>query len=146
MKWLIRKKKKKRKIILRPTGNLYNLEQIYHQINEKYFNSQVNAKITWFGRGVRTPKSSITFGSYNHQLQLIKINRLLDTESYPEFFVRYIIYHEMLHNLFPPKRGRRGRRDIHHMEFKEREKDFEEYEQAKTFVRQWKELHFNTCR
>ncbi len=145
MKWPWTKKKKAR-ITLRPKGDLYNLEEIYHQINRDYFDSQVDAKITWFGRGVRTPKSSMTFGSYNHQLKLIKINRLLDSEAYPEFFVRYIVYHEMLHNILPPRRGSRGRRDIHHSDFKEREKAFEEFHQAKEFIKEWRKLHFETCR
>lgn len=132
---------KKRKIILRPIGKVYNLREIYDEINGQYFNSKLNLHITWFGSGV-VPKSSILFGSYTFGLELVKVNRVLDTEEVPLSFVRYIVYHEMLHHVFPPKRGRRGRRDIHHGEFKDRERQFNEFEEAKDFLKKWRAKHF----
>lgn len=73
---------------------------------------------------------------------MVKVNRVLDREDVPLSFVRYIVFHEMLHHLYPPKRGKRGRRDIHHSEFRTHERRFQEFDQAKAFLRQWRERHF----
>jgi predicted SprT family Zn-dependent metalloprotease len=142
MKFLLRKKRTKR-IILRPFGQVYNLQEIYEQVNEEYFGAKLNLKITWFGRGETVPKTRITFGSYTPQLKLIKVNRLLDREYIPEFFVRYIVYHEMLHEAFPPKKRKRGTHHIHHSEFKEKEKAFPHYGEVKAFIQRWKDEHFS---
>lgn len=135
-------KRKKKRIILRPIGSIYNLQEIYNALNHKYFDAKLDLRISWFGRGEIIPKTRITFGSYNHNLKLIKINRLLDKEHIPEYFVHYIVYHEMLHNLLPPKRKRRGRHHIHHNEFKSKEREFPQFSEVKTFVKKWKKVHF----
>jgi len=135
-------KKRKKRIILRPTGSVYNLQEMCDTLNREYFDAKLDLRISWFGRGEVIPKTRITFGSYNHQLKLIKINRLLDKQDVPEYFVRYIVYHEMLHNLLPPMRRKKGRHHIHHRAFKQREKKFPHYMEAKAFVKKWRKMHF----
>jgi hypothetical protein len=51
----------------------------------------------------------------------------------PEFFVEYIVYHELLHALFPPVAAQGGRRDVHTAEFKRFEKKFPRYREAIEF-------------
>ncbi len=133
-----RKKRKRRTVVLRPYGKLYNLQEIYEELNNEYFDAKLDLRISWFGNGVSVPKTRMLFGSYNHQTKLIKINRLLDRASVPEYFVRYIIYHEMLHDLLPPIRQKNGRRSIHHKEFNAREKQFPDYALAQEFLKKWK--------
>jgi hypothetical protein len=139
---LLKKPKKKRRLILRSQGLVYNLQDIYNSLNHKYFDSKLDLRITWFGRGEKVPQSRMTFGSYNSRQKLIKINRLLDKSDTPEHFVHYIVFHEMLHEVFPPVARRRGGHHIHHKEFKEREKEFLMYEPAKDYLKQWKKTHF----
>lgn len=134
---LFRPQRKKRNVILRTQGEIYDLQAMYDTLNVEYFDSKLNLNITWFGKGM-IPKTRILFGSYDHRFQLIKINRYLDREVVPQHFVRYIIYHEMLHDILPPIRGRNGRRNIHHPEFKRREKTFEEYALARNFLNKLK--------
>jgi hypothetical protein len=95
-------------------------------------------KIQWSsrrraGRGC----SSIRFGSYCRRAKTIRIHPDLDQPDVPEFFVEYIVYHELLHALFPPTGGQR--RQIHGAEFKRFEKKFRRFEEAlhyeKHFVR-----------
>lgn len=126
--------------MLRPYGLVYNLEDIRHNLCDEYFDTPLDLPITWFGSG-KIPRTSILFGSYSYQTSLIKVNRVLDSEEFPLFFVRYIVYHEMLHHILPPKKGKRGRWDIHHAAFKEREREFEEYEEAQEFIKHWKKKH-----
>ncbi|MDN3505654.1 MAG: hypothetical protein P0S96_00280 [Simkaniaceae bacterium] len=142
MKFLLRKKKRNKRIILRPFGQVYNLQEIYNEVNEKYFDAKLSLRISWFGRGETVPKTRITFGSYNPNFKLIKVNRLLDKEHIPEYFVRFIVYHEMLHDAVPPKRKKRGTHHIHHKEFKAKEREFPEFSEVNAFIQKWKKEHF----
>ena len=135
-------KRKKRTIVLRPVGAVYNLQEIYDSLNREYFDAKLKLRISWFGRGDKAPRTRIIFGSYHPHHQLIKVNRLLDKEGVPLHFVRYIVYHEMLHNVHPPKRKRRGRHHIHHPEFKAREREFKEFSLSRAFIEEWKKIHF----
>jgi len=134
--------RKRKRVILRPFGQVYNLQEMYNTLNNEYFDGKLDLRISWFGRGETIPKTRITFGSYNPKLKLIKVNRLLDKDDIPEYFVRYIVYHEMLHNAVPPKKKRRGTHHIHHREFKEREKVFSDYDLAQSFIKSWRKIHF----
>ena len=139
---IFRNKKIKKRIILRPKGEIYNLLEIYETLNHEYFDAKLDLRISWFGRGEVIPKTRITFGAYNHDLKLIKVNRLLDKPHIPEYFVRYIVCHEMLHNAFPPIRRKRGRHHVHHCDFKAKERAFPFYAKAMAFIREWKKIHF----
>jgi hypothetical protein len=119
---------------------VYNLEEILRALYDEYFDVPVFLPITWFGSG-NIPRTSILFGSYSCQTSLIKVNRVLDSEEFPLFVIRYIVYHEMLHHLLPPKKGKRGRWDIHHAAFKAREWEFKEYKEAQKFMKHWKKKH-----
>lgn len=135
-------KRVKKAVILRPKGAVYDLQEIYDGLNREYFDAKLDLKISWFGPKEKIPKSKITFGSYNYYQELIKVNRLLDREEVPLSFVRFIVYHEMLHNVHPPKRKRRGRHHIHHSEFKAKEKEFKEFSEVAAYLQQWKKVHF----
>lgn len=128
-----RRKITKRTIRLHDQGQHYNLSQIYEKINNHYFEGKLDLKISWFGNHQSTARRRVILGSYNHQNGLIKINRVLDHSHIPDHFISFIVYHEMLHHVLPPLKGRYRRRRIHHSEFSAREKQFEEYALAKEF-------------
>ena len=127
-------KPKVKTIYLYPFGEFYNLKEILLSLNKEYFDDKLELKITWFGKG-RITKTRLLFGSYDSKLKLIKVNRILDEKNIPEYVVKFIIYHEMLHHIFPIKIKNR-RRSIHHREFKEKEKKFPEYLEATKFLKQ----------
>jgi hypothetical protein len=83
--------------------------------------------ITWgrYGRGYRT----IRFGSYDFDRKLIRIHPALDQAWVPEAFVEFIVYHELLHALFPPRKGKR-RRVVHTREFRKMEEKFPGFDQV----------------
>lgn len=128
------------KIAPAPVGSHYDLNDLYEKVNIEYFAGRLNLNITWFGNRHRIARSCRILGLYDRRDKLIKIHRLLDDEKFPEFFISYVIFHEMLHHVCPPKRGRNGRRDIHHKEFKEREKKFLHYDLA----RKWEKDNLRT--
>ncbi|MCM8763764.1 MAG: SprT-like domain-containing protein [Candidatus Omnitrophica bacterium] len=85
------------KVKIEYEGEVYNLREIFNFLNAKYFNNYITSKIT-FGRRFNSKRSrSIVFGNYNPEKNLIRINRALDSHLVPEFFIRYIVFHEMLH-------------------------------------------------
>jgi predicted metal-dependent hydrolase len=129
-----------RKERLSHAGQYYDLKKIYDQINEEYFEKKISLSITWSGSSDRTARTRRLLGSYHQKKRLIKIHRLLDNNIFPEYFLSYVVYHEMLHHAYPPKQ--RGKQRIHHATFKEREKDFREYSAAKEWEKENKKLFF----
>lgn len=150
MRFFLRKLKKlqsirpkvQRKIRIIHKGEHFDLKAIYDQVNERYFESQLNLHISWAGSKNSMPRTRVMFGSYDPSKQLIRIHRRLDQAHVPYHFVAYVIYHEMLHHVLPPIIEKRQKRKIHHPAFKEREKQFQEYALAKAFHKGMKKSWF----
>src|SRR5205823_2555535 len=94
-------------------------------------------------KDAKRARATIKLGSYTANERLIRVHPALDRAWVPRYFVAYIVYHEMLHHVIPARsrdaQGRRvgaaggaaaGRRDLHPLEFREREKAFRHYERA----------------
>ena len=122
-------------------GNIYNLKEIYDNLNQEYFNGKLRLFITWFGNGRRS-RSRMTFGLYHDPLKLIKINRLLDSPSIPDYLVSYVIYHEMLHNVCPSYIDEKGLNRVHSKEFKEREEKFQYFDLAQNWIKEHQSFLF----
>jgi hypothetical protein len=111
-------------------GKCFDLEQEWNAINEEYFGSALNVYVSWFGHSNVRYRGSATVGQYDSTQNLIRVHRLLDDESVPRFYLRFVLYHEALHKLYPPYLDDRGVLQIHHSEFKFHEKSFKEYHKA----------------
>jgi hypothetical protein len=116
-------------------GNMYNLQQIYNDLNKEYFNNRLNLFITWFGKTIQRNRTRITFGLYHDPLKLIKINRMLDSPSFPDYLVSFVIYHEMVHHVCPSYVDEKGLNRVHSKEFKERESQFQHYDLAQDWIK-----------
>ncbi len=127
----------KRKITIYPHGTTYNLLEIFESINEEYFKGGLSLPITWFGNPFQKVKSSRTLGSYHLETGLIRIHRLLDHPHFPPYFISWIVYHEMLHHVYPPLKRTMGGRRAHHPRFEEKERSFRYYVPAK----EWEQKH-----
>lgn len=119
---------------LQPYGRYFNLEHIYHDLNQAYFDSRVQASITWGRRPPKRPRTSIRFGSYDANQRLIRIHHLLDQSFVPQYFVESVVFHEMLHQLIPRQRVN-GRWSIHPPAFRQAEQCFPYYKQAQHWQR-----------
>lgn len=123
-------------------GSVYNLQNIYNELNQNYFNNQLDLKITWFGRPIR-PRRHMVFGLYHDSLRLIKIHRLLDSPSFPDYVVSYVIYHEMVHHVCPSYFDKKGLHRVHSPEFKAREKQFAHYDLAQRWIKEHTDFLFH---
>jgi hypothetical protein len=117
-------------------GNVYNLREIYDELNIEYFDNKLNLYITWFGKPNQRCRSRVTFGLYHDPLKLIKINRMLDSPSFPDYIVSYVVYHEMVHHVCPGYFDANGQHHIHSKEFKEREVLFRYHDIAQHWIKE----------
>jgi hypothetical protein len=128
----------RRPIALCTAGAHHDLSEIFDAINRRYFQGAVDAHITW-GRDPsarsRAARRSIKLGSYTSRDRLIRVHPALDADFVPRFFVEYIVYHEMLHHVLPPKL-QHGRRELHGPAFKAREREFSHYHVALRWERE----------
>ncbi len=125
-------------------GKIYDLQKIYDDLNEEYFQGALELHITWFGtHRKRSGAQRLTFGLFHDSLRLIKINRMLDHRYFPPYFVAYVIYHEMLHYVCPTYVDEKGQKHIHSKEFKLREKKFPYYREAQKWLKDHQEDLFN---
>src|SRR3972149_2612371 len=119
---------KSRQIRICTQGRFYNLREIFNALNSEYFEGNITALITW-GRGNTHAVKKRTLGSYSKHTNTILINSVLDRRNVPNCFIRYVVYHEMLHSVMEEKMEN-GRRSVHTPEFRKRERLFIEYEKA----------------
>ena len=81
-------------------------------------------KLTWG----RAPKSrtrrSLRLGSFDYWSGVVRMHPVLDQRAVPESFVRYVLFHELLHAALPAERGSGGRRVFHGREFRRREREY----------------------
>ncbi len=127
---------------LKVQGGIYNLQVLYDQLNQEYFNNELNLRITWYGKSNQRKTSIITFGLYYDPLRLIKIHRLLDSAFFPEYLVSFVIYHEMMHHVCPSYIDAKGMKRIHSPEFKSQEKQFRYFHLAQGWIKEHRAFLF----
>ena len=89
----------------------------------------------WGRRRRHRPKDHFVFGTIQEEDRVIRINPLLDQPFVPLSFLKYILYHEMLHSVVPDEKLSNGRRRVHTEQFNRREQRFPGYRKA----RRWEE-------
>ena len=121
--------------VIYTAGEFHDLRQIFDDLNVRYFDNKIDAAITWGARNGRPRRrNSIKMGSYSVEDRLIRIHRSLDREFVPRFFVAWIVFHEMLHQVHDI-RVKNGRREFHSKEFLADEALYEQYDEAKSWER-----------
>ncbi|HEX7840421.1 MAG TPA: hypothetical protein VF469_23240 [Kofleriaceae bacterium] len=117
-------------------GEHHDLRSIFDELNARYFDNRIDAAITWGARAGRPRRrNSIKMGSYSVEDALIRIHRSLDRAFVPRFFVAWIVFHEMLHQVHDI-RVKNGKREFHSKEFLADEAKFDLYEEARLWERQ----------
>ena len=117
-----------------PQGRWHDLGLLRDRLNRRFFGGHVTARITWGRQPPRRRRRHIGFGAYYRDLDLIRVNPLLDQRWIPKFFVEYIVYHEMCHaylafDLF-------GRDGIHTPRFRELERRYPRFDEALEWERE----------
>jgi len=120
-----------RKRILSAKGEVYNLEEVFDQLNQRFFDGLLaQPRLTWSAR-----RSRQQLGHFDPAHNTIVISRFFDSPDIPHYLVEYIMYHEMLH-LKHPVEYRSHRRCVHTKEFRESERRFPFYEQAARLLKE----------
>lgn len=121
--------------VVATAGDHHDLRAIYDDVNARYFDNKIEAVITWGPRtGRPRRRNSIKMGSYSVEDRLIRIHRSLDRAFVPRFFVEWIVFHEMLHQVHDVK-VKNGRREFHSRAFIADEARFEHYHEARAWER-----------
>lgn len=120
----------------RPFGEVHDLQEMFARLNARYFGGKVEAQITWSKAAKKQRRTSIHMGTYSDELRLIRIHPALDQEFVPTFFVEFVVFHEMLHQVHDVKAKGCGRREVHTPAFREDEQRFERYREARDWERQ----------
>jgi hypothetical protein len=125
-----------RHLNLRHEGKYFDLQRMFDGLNERYFRNRLrDYRVKWGRRRKHRPKEYFIFGTIQEEDRVIRINPLLDQPFVPAWFLRYVLYHEMLHSVVPDEPVRGGRRRVHTEEFNRREQKFPSYRRA----RRWEE-------
>ena len=135
----IARRQRGRKVVSSAAGRVYDLERIFARLNRRYFAGQIaNPVLTWSRRRARS-----ILGHHDSVHNTITISKTLDSREVPEWFVEYILFHEMLH-IKHPARIIKGRRHYHTPAFRAEEQRFRRYRESQDWldrvVRQRQEL------
>lgn len=122
-------KGKRRKIIVPPQGDIYDLEELFNDVNTKFFGGTIKKPVlSWSPR-----KTWRVLGHHDATQDTIVISRSLDTPTTPRYIVEYVMFHEMLHIAHPTKHIN-GRRYNHTPEFRRDERKFPQYRAAENWI------------
>jgi len=123
------RRKRGRKVISTSTGRVYDLERIFSRLNRRHFDGEIERPVlTWSQRRARS-----ILGSHDAAHNTITISKILDSADVPEWFVEYIVFHEMLH-IKHPARIINGRRYYHSPAFRAEERSYPRYGQAQEWL------------
>lgn len=120
-----------RKMISSARGKIYDLDKMFSKLDRRYFNSSLEKPtLTWSQRKTRS-----ILGHHDRVHDTITVSKSLDSNQVPEWFVEYILYHEMLH-IKHAARMINGRRYYHTAAFRLDERRFARYEEAQRWLEQ----------
>ena len=113
------------KQLLPAQGRHHDLQGIFHSLNRQFFEGKLRVRqIGWSRTASRT-----LLGHYDPAHETITISRVFDRAKAPRLALECVVYHEMLHIIFPIERDRH-RRVIHSRQFREAERKFPGYREA----------------
>ena len=115
-----------RKFLSGPQGEYYNLEEIFEELNARFFHGLLaRPDLGWSRRPSRT-----MLGHFDLSHNAIILSRILDRPVVPRLAIEYVLYHEMLHLRFPVQH-RGARRCVHTADFRRAEREFPELKAAR---------------
>jgi hypothetical protein len=108
-----------------PKGKYRDLEASFDRVNGRYFGGRLpRPELTWTQR-----RSRSHVGQYDETFNVLSVSRRLDSRHVPLYVLDYVVYHELLHMVYPI-RMKEGRREVHSKQFLEAEKRFEDHAKA----------------
>lgn len=124
-----RKRSHGRKVVTTHKGEVYDLDEIFENLNFWYFGGGLAKPVlTW-----STKKTYRILAHHDATHDTIVVSRSLDARDVPRFVVEYIVFHEMLH-IKHPTVHHNGRRYNHTAVFREDERKFPDYQAAEDWI------------
>jgi hypothetical protein len=117
-------------------GQHYDLAVVFDRVNAAYFDGALPApRLTW-----NKTLTHRKFGHYQFNTDTVMLSLSLDDAAVPPYVVDFVMYHELLHKSLGVKLVN-GRRYAHTTEFRDAERRFAQYQQAKAFLSKLGKLH-----
>lgn len=118
-------------------GSHYDLVGMAERLNETYLGGRSRAGVVWGRRSQSRNRRSIRFGCYDPSRNLVIMNRKLDAPDVPAYFVEFILFHELLHEVLGIDSRPDGRRSIHGKLFRLMESTYPDYDKALRFEKEF---------
>jgi hypothetical protein len=134
----------KRKLNIETKGNHHDLVELVDELvtnaeapSAEFLTADFSPKglptLTWGRRTKSSARRSLHLGSYSETNHRIHMHPVLDQANVPRWFVRYVLFHELLHayravNDPPLEAGKR--RNPHDRLFREREAEYDDFKRA----------------
>ena len=119
-----------RKQIESAQGEHYHLEEIFEDLNRRFFHGlMARPRMSWSRNHSRQ-----SLGHYDPAHNTIVVSRIFDKPGVPLYAIEYLVFHEMLH-LRHPVKLRGSRRCVHSRAFQDEEKLFPHLDDAKKFLK-----------
>lgn len=119
-----------RKFISGPKGQHRDLEEVFERLNADHFNGLMARPLLGWSRGA----SRGLLGHFDPAHNAIIISRIFDRAETPPLTLDYVMFHEMLHLRYPVDHNG-ARRRVHTKEFREAEKEFPQWKEAKEMLK-----------
>src|SRR5205809_8145918 len=121
-----------RQLSLETEGRYFDLRSLFDKLNARHFGNRLRGyRVVWGRKRRERPKEYFIFGTIQEEDRVIRINPWLDQPFVPLWFLRYVLYHEMLHSVIPDETLSEGRRRVHTEEVRRREREFPRYQRAR---------------
>ncbi|HEX8458333.1 MAG TPA: SprT-like domain-containing protein [Pyrinomonadaceae bacterium] len=126
---LARRTRGRRQKVSTSRGNYHNLDRLFARLNRRYFDDEMEKPtLAWSQRRTRR-----LLGHHDPSDNTIVISKTLDAPEVPEWFVEYVLYHEMLH-IKHPARVVKGRRLSHTKAFLADEERYHHFDEAQEWL------------
>ena len=119
-----------RKFISGPKGEHHDLEEVFERLNVGHFDGLMARPLLGWSRGA----SRSLLGHFDPAHNAIIISRIFDRAETPPLTLDYVMFHEMLHLRYPVDHAG-ARRRVHTREFRQAEKEFPQWKEAKEMLK-----------
>jgi len=103
-----------------PSGRHHDLRVYLRDENRRWFDNSYRGRIGWSRRTRVSQRTRIRLGSWSDRHRLIRVHPVLDQPGVPNYVVRFVVFHEMLHADLSGRK-RPAKRAVHSREFRRRE-------------------------
>jgi hypothetical protein len=112
-------------------GGFVDLRAAFEAMRAARLETPIEADVVWAAR-----RSARVFARYERGALFgrIVVNPLLDAPLTPAWYLDFLLFHEALHAVFPPRPGA-GRMIMHPPEFRAAEREHPEFARSRTFER-----------